>query len=182
MIKNILRAIAALTAVFSFIVPSSSTVLAGPDPCYPDGREQNATADCARQLITGRVFEDVNANGKWDSNEIGAWIPVWYKITDGGNWYVCGVTAGEKYGSSYGVAIDPLGGYKDFPNNFRNEGGTYYVMPIVPPGYKLTTSAKAKVSTISRGTLGNGLQQDIGVVKDASQTKVDSCDQYNPAR
>ncbi|MCX6019448.1 MAG: hypothetical protein NTZ50_13290 [Chloroflexi bacterium] len=182
MIKNLFRAIAAIAAVFAFIAPSTSSVFAGNDPCYPDGNEANATSACARQIITGRVFEDVNENGKWDANEIGAWIPVWYKVTDGGNWYVCGVTAGEKYGSSYGVVIDPIGGYKDFPNNFRNEGGTYYVMPIVPPGYKLTTSAKAKVSSLSRGTSGNGLQQDIGVVKDSGQTKVDACDQYNPAR
>ena len=39
-----------------------------------------------------------------------------------------------------------------------------------------------ELNGFSRGTLGNGLQQDIGVVKDASQTKVDACDQYNPAR
>ena len=158
--KNIIRALA---AVFSLVALFGANVSHASTP-----------------IITGRVYNDENKNGKWDSNEIGAWVPVWYKVTDGGGWYVCGVTAGEKYGSSYGVPIDPLGGYKDFPENYRNEGGTYYVLPIAPAGYSVTTP-KIVVKGFSLGTAGAGLSQDIGIVKDGN-TKLDACDQYNPVR
>jgi hypothetical protein len=101
---------------------------------------------------------DKNADGKWDVGEP-VFGEAWYKVTDGGAWYTCGYVGTD---ASYGVSVKP--------------GGTYYVMPVAPKGYKVTTPRiKVTVGTDA------ALNTNIGFVADPKAIG-EACDQYNPAR
>ncbi len=110
--------------------------------------------------IRGTAFEDLNGNGKWDSNEptLGG---VWYKITDGGSWFVCGYVGND---STYGVPVQP---------------GAYYVMPVAPKGYRPTTPRLTAIVTRQADGQIISLNNNIGFIKDASSPG-QSCDQYHP--
>ena len=132
---------------------------------YPEGasatRDFIAYSDCrhvSQSQIRGLSYEDINQNGLHDRNE-----PVlphaYYKLTDGGNWFMCGFTAGD---GEYRVSIDP---------------GTYYVFPIAPPGYRpVTLRLKTEVVFGS-----SNFAVDMGFVKDPD-APLETCDLYNPPR
>ena len=82
----------------------------------------------------------------------------WYKITDGGNWFVCGTVGGD---GTFGVPV---------------AAGTYYLVPLDLPGLKASGITKVVV-TAGKAELSN----DIKYVTDAT-AKHESCDLYNPAK
>lgn len=82
----------------------------------------------------------------------------WYKITDGGNWYVCGTVGGD---GTFGVPV---------------KAGTYYVIPLDQPGWKASGIMKVVVEA-GKASLGN----DIKYTRDPS-AKHESCDLYNPPK
>lgn len=82
----------------------------------------------------------------------------WYKITDGGNWYVCGTVGGD---GTFGVPV---------------KAGTYYVIPLDQPGWKASDIMKVVVEA-GKASLGN----DIKYTRDPS-AKHESCDLYNPPK
>jgi hypothetical protein len=108
--------------------------------------------------VRGTAFMDNNADGKRDAGEH-VFGEAWFKLTDGGSWFVCGTVGGD---ATFGVTVNP---------------GTYYVLPVAPKGYKTTTPrVKAEVKD---GT--PALNVDIGFVADPAATG-EACDQYNPPR
>jgi uncharacterized surface protein with fasciclin (FAS1) repeats len=116
--------------------------------------------DCIRQLgsLRGTAFEDIDANGKWDAGEPKMGL-AWYKVTDGGGWYVCGWVGSD---GTYGVPVT---------------AGRYDVLPVTLNGYRTTTPRiHAKVEA-GQASLGN----DIGFVKDPV-ARLEACDAYNPPR
>jgi hypothetical protein len=121
------------------------------DPCV-------VTADNPLSSVRGNAFLDKNADGKWDVGEP-IFGEAWYKVTDGGSWYTCGYVGTD---ASYGVSVKP--------------GGTYYVLPVAPKGFK-TTTPRIQVTV---GT-DAALNTNIGFIADPNAPG-DSCDQYNPAR
>jgi hypothetical protein len=82
----------------------------------------------------------------------------WYKITDGGNWYVCGTVGGD---GTFGVPV---------------KAGTYYIIPLDQPGLKASGVIKVVVEA-GKASLGN----DIKYTSDPS-AKHESCDLYNPPK
>lgn len=82
----------------------------------------------------------------------------WYKITDGGNWYVCGTVGGD---GTFGVPV---------------KAGTYYVIPLDQPGLRASGIMKVVVEA-GKASLGN----DIKYTSDPS-AKHESCDLYNPPK
>ena len=116
--------------------------------------------DCKSSLgsIRGAAFEDRNMNGKWDAGEPKMGL-AWYKVTDGGNWHVCGWIGGD---STYGVPV---------------KAGRYYVLPVNLMGYRTTTPRIR--ATVEAGQAALGI--DIGYVKDPG-AKPEACDAYNPPR
>jgi hypothetical protein len=121
------------------------------DPCV-------VAADNPLSSVRGNAFLDKNADGKWDVGEP-IFGEAWYKVTDGGAWYTCGYVGTD---ASYGVSVKP--------------GGTYYVLPVAPKGFK-TTTPRIQVTV---GT-DAALNTNIGFIADPNAPG-DSCDQYNPAR
>lgn len=82
----------------------------------------------------------------------------WYKITDGGNWYVCGTVGGD---GTFGVPV---------------KAGTYYVIPLDQPGLRASGIMKVVVEA-GKASLGN----DIKYTSDPS-AKHEPCDAYNPPK
>jgi hypothetical protein len=83
----------------------------------------------------------------------------WYKITDGGNWFVCGTVGSD---GTFGVPL---------------KAGEYYVIPLNLKGLRATTEITKAVVRGGTATLG----KDIKYVTDPTAT-LDSCDLYNPPR
>ena len=109
--------------------------------------------------IHGTAFRDLNKNGLWEPNE-SRMESVWFKVTDGGSWFVCGQVGTN---STFGVIVSP---------------GIYYVIPVSYPGYRVTTPRLR----IDAGTAGaDSPPANIGYAIDDT-SKVDGCDQYNPPR
>lgn len=107
--------------------------------------------------VRGTAFIDSNMNGKRDVGEptLGH---AYYKLTDGGSWFVCGYVAHD---GTFGIPVTA----QDF-----------VLMPIAPPGYK-TTTPYIRVTAGATASIGN----DMGFVPDPS-AKLETCDQYNPPR
>jgi len=116
--------------------------------------------DCQSSLgsIRGAAFQDRNMNGKWDAGEPKMSL-AWYKVTDGGNWHVCGWVGGD---STYGVPV---------------KAGRYYVLPVNLLGYRTTTPRIRATVEAGQAALGN----NIGYVKDPG-AKPETCDAYSPPR
>lgn len=132
---------------------SSTTILA------QDENQMATTYSRPCTSIRGVAYQDLNENGLREPAE-----PIfggaWYKVTDGGQWFVCGTVGGD---GSYGIPL--------------REGGTYYVVPINLKGYRTTTPRVRAWVSLEVASLGN----DIGYVKDES-SQLEGCDQYNPSR
>lgn len=82
----------------------------------------------------------------------------WYKITDGGNWYVCGTVGPD---GTYGVPVRP---------------GVYYVIPLNLQGLRASGVMRVVVEG-GKASLNN----DIRYESDPTATH-ESCDLYNPPR
>lgn len=132
---------------------------------YPEGasamREFIAYEDCrhvSQSQIRGMAYEDVNRNGLYDRGEP-ALPHAYYKLTDGGNWFVCGFTDGD---GLYRVPVDP---------------GAYYIFPVAPPGYR---PVAPRIAT--RVVFGSSnFAVDMGFVRDPG-APLETCDLYNPPR
>ena len=88
----------------------------------------------------------------------------WYKVSNGGNWFVCGWVGKD---ATYSVPVS-------------QPGTTYVVDAIAPVGWKATTPRVKVVSLDAKG--GAYLYTDLGFVRDPSVKTVEGCDQYNPVR
>lgn len=107
--------------------------------------------------VRGVAFEDVNRNGWLDGGEPLITSASW-KLTGGGDWHICGFVGSD---ASYGPTVLP---------------GTYYVVPIAQPGWRVTTPVRAAgVRELGSAALGFNL----GFVRDPS-SRGDSCSQYTP--
>ena len=133
-----------------------------PAPAATTATLTYATSCVTIGSVRGMAFEDKNANGKWDAGEpsLGG---MWYKVTGGGDWYVCGYVGDD---NTYGVTVKP---------------GVYYVIPVAPKGYRATTPNL--MTEVKRGDDGIwvSLSNNIGFLKD-DKAVGESCDQYHPAR
>ena len=112
--------------------------------------------------MRGTAFEDKNGNGKWDNGEssLGG---MWYKVTGGGDWFVCGYVGDD---NTYCVPVNP---------------GTYYVIPVAPKGFRTTTPKIMTEVTRRDDGIFVSLNNNIGFIKD-DKAPGETCDQYNPAR
>jgi hypothetical protein len=108
--------------------------------------------------VSGTAFLDENANGVQDPGEGSAFG--WYKVTNGGNYFTCGFTAGAA--ASFAVPL---------------KTGTYYVMPIAVKGFHTTTPViRVDVKDIGKSyPIKMGFARNVGAPGDP-------CGQYLPKR
>lgn len=107
--------------------------------------------------IRGVAYEDYNANGVREANEP-LLYNAHYKITGGGNWFVCGYVGSD---ATYGVPVKP---------------GGYSVIPVALPGWRTTTP---RINTLVEDFSYASLNNDIGFVRDP-RAKGEACNDYNP--
>ena len=131
---------------------------------FADGSQISAafaTSDCGQpdpriSSARGSIFEDKNGNGLRDFDESVTFS--WFKISDGGSWFVCGYTGND---GTFGVPL---------------KSGWYDVIPVAPQGWRVTTP-KARVFVGGSGHPALNIQ--LGLHRDA-QASLESCDQYHP--
>lgn len=109
--------------------------------------------------IAGMSYLDRNANGRRDPGEPPFYQGM-YKITGGGDWFVCGYVGGD---ATFGVPVLP---------------SLYYVLPVAPRGYRTTTP---KVIVPMRRWGDAMLGNDIGFIADPKAAP-EWCGQYAPSR
>ncbi len=108
--------------------------------------------------LRGSVFIDQNRNSLRDINEVTTFS--WFKISDGGSWFVCGYAGND---GTFGVPL---------------KTGWYDVIPVAPQGWRATTP-RLRVFVESQGH--PALNVHLGLVQD-NAAPLESCDQYHPAR
>ncbi len=116
-----------------------------------------AQAQSGLGKIIGVAFSDDNKNGKRDPGE--STLFARYKVTNGGNFWVCGSTGS---GATYGVTVTP---------------GKYFVMPIAGPGYYTT----APVIQVEVKGPGQTAVADLPFAPSALASP-DQCGAYAPKR
>ena len=184
-VTKVLKSVIALALAFGVVIGTHSTASADPFPYHPGDKIYIPGLGCIMLLdfptlqatnryipwvrigdscdtglgsVRGNAFIDTNENGKRDADEP-IFGEAWYKITDGGAWFTCGYVGTD---ATFGVPVN---------------GGTYYVLPVAPKGYR-TTTPRVTVTVESEKA---SLNADIGFVADAAAPG-DACDQYNPPR
>ena len=118
---------------------------------------ETSSAPASMMNLHGIAFEDMNANGKRDAGEP-AFNGAWFKVSGGGNWFVCGAAAGD---GAFGVPV---------------YAGKYHIQPINVKGFRVTTP---QIAVLAMG--GQPAAAFIGYVRDAKVT-AEACDAYNPSR
>ena len=108
--------------------------------------------------IRGSAYEDRNQNGQRDPGERELY-GMWYKITAGGDWHVCGYVGDD---GTFGVPVS---------------AGYYEILPVAPPGYRATQSRLKVIVHAGQASLEN----NIGFVVDPSAPG-DVCNQFEPVR
>lgn len=121
------------------------------------------TSDCGlfhprMSSVRGSVFDDINGNGRRDGNEPTTFG--WFKISNGGNWYVCGYAGRD---GTFGVPV---------------QAGWYDVIPVAPQGWRATAP---KVHVYVGGPGHPALNVHLGLVRDKT-APLESCDLYHPIR
>lgn len=146
---------------------STSTVGAPPEPAPTStvgepptlpavlAHIENQIAPARMMNLHGSAFEDVNANGRRDAGEP-AFDGAWFKVSGGGNWFVCGNVQSD---GAFGVPV---------------KAGAYHIQPVNVKGFRVTTPQ------IDVPAMGAQLIM-IGYVRDTS-TIAEGCDAYNPGR
>jgi hypothetical protein len=118
---------------------------------------ENVIAPERMMNIHGIAFEDLNANGKRDAGEP-AFNGAWFKLSGGGNWFVCGNAAGN---GAFGMPV---------------KTGAYHIQPINVQGFRVTTP---QIDVPALGAQPMALF--IGYARDANVI-TESCDAYHPSR
>lgn len=118
---------------------------------------ETSSAPASMMNLHGIAFEDVNANGKRDTGEP-AFSSAWFKVSGGGNWFVCGNVAGN---GIFGVPV---------------KAGAYHIQPINVKGYRVTTP---QVNIFAMEEQPAAIA--IGYVRDGN-VEIESCDVYHPSR
>lgn len=145
-------------AMGAFLLAASTMAAPAMARTSDDNPPADAVADTSMTTILVKAYLDVNGNGKRDPGEPDA--DAYYKITGGGEWYVC------DFAGAGDVRAIPV---------VRDNG--YYILPVALPGYRVTTPVLNATFTDPDAVTVN----QIGVIMDAKGTW-QGCGDGLPAR
>jgi len=143
-----------LMAIGAFMLAASTMAT----PALAHTSDDNMPADTSMSTILVKAYLDVNSNGKRDPGEPDA--DAYYKLTGGGDWYVC------DFAGAGDVRSIPV---------VRDNG--YYILPVALSGYRVITPVLNATFAEPDAVTVN----EIGVIKDPKGTW-QGCGDGLPAR